>query len=85
MGKIRSKYLILEVFAYSGLAQSMNRFIGQINHNLRALLIRNYSIIKSIVKYRPAINHDHVSIISVSTVYERNDKYIGWVVNPKEG
>ena len=85
MSKLRSKYLILEVFGYSGHAQSRNKFIGRINHNLRDLLIRNYSIIHRIVKYRPAINHGHASIISESTVYEGNDKYIGWLANHKEG
>jgi hypothetical protein len=85
MGKMRSKYLILEIFGYSGHAQSMNLYIGRINHNLRDLLIRNYSIIHRIVKYRAAINHGHASIISESTVYEGNDKYIGWLGNHKEG
>ena len=72
MGKLRSKYHILEVFGYAGYAQTMIPHIARINHNLRDLLIDNYSIIHKIVKYRPAINYGRASIISESSLYEEN-------------
>ena len=73
MGKLRSKYHILEVFGYAGYSQTMVSHIARINHNLRDLLIDNYSIIHRILKYRPSINYSDASIISESTLYEEND------------
>ena len=49
MGKLRSKFLILDVFGYAGYAQTKIQYIGQINHNLRDLLINNYSIIHQMI------------------------------------
>jgi hypothetical protein len=60
-------------------------YIGRINHNLRDLLIDNYSIIHRILKYRPAINYGRASITSESTVYEGNDQFKGWLANHEEG
>jgi hypothetical protein len=60
-------------------------FIAWTNHNLRDLLIDNYSIIHRIVKYRPAINYGRASILYESAVYEDNDHSIGWLANHEEG
>ena len=85
MGKLRSKYHILEVFGYAGYSQTMVSHIARINHNLRDLLIDNYSIIHSILKYRPAINYGRASIICESTVYEGINRFDGWLANHEEG
>ena len=62
LGKVKSKYLILEIFSYTGHAQSTNPYMWQVNHNLRDLLIKNYRIINSILRYRPCINHGFARI-----------------------